>query len=147
MLKHIHLDYHAKLIEDSVHRVIKAQKVHPTTPHHWWGGGVANWGGGFCSAAKRRDRVIKTLKVTPTSTHDHGGGSVKRGRWFWSVAKLIENTVHRVILMYTPRATHLKGGVVPLVTIYSCSMIKSSKTDIKCLLQIHVPLSIDKTLL
>lgn len=27
MLKHIHLDYHAKLIEDSVHRVIKTQKV------------------------------------------------------------------------------------------------------------------------
>lgn len=27
MLKHIHLDYHAKLIEDSVHKVIKTQKV------------------------------------------------------------------------------------------------------------------------
>jgi isocitrate dehydrogenase (NAD+) len=27
MLKHIHLDYHAKVIEDAVHKVIKAGKV------------------------------------------------------------------------------------------------------------------------
>ncbi|VDI48958.1 Hypothetical predicted protein [Mytilus galloprovincialis] len=27
MLKHIHLDYHAKVIEDAVHRVIKSAKV------------------------------------------------------------------------------------------------------------------------